>query len=125
MKKKNLKKTSFIFALFLAVFLVFTGTNTYAATVGEQLTAPEEGWQRIDDIELDKYAKYTGDWINHIGDNTSGYYKNRIKATKQIGASVEFKFSGTKLRLIDVMVDARSNDSRIVIDGVEESFSTY
>ncbi|WP_227011761.1 hypothetical protein [Paenibacillus lutimineralis] len=46
MKRKNVKKTSFVFTLFLAAFLFFTGTNTYAATVGDQLTAPEVGWKR-------------------------------------------------------------------------------
>lgn len=109
--------------LSLLLVLCFT-TNVYAASIGDQLIDyPEEGWQRFDEPEIPQIV-YSGSWstLNYPG---VGYYKGTIKATKEVGASLEFKFYGTKIRIIDVITNARSNDSRIVIDGIEDSFSTY
>lgn len=66
------------------------------ANVGEQLTAPESGWTRYDN--LDEHF-YTNDTQASDGRGYSGgYYWLRNK-----GDFVKFKFTGNKLRIIGVI----------------------
>lgn len=72
------------------------------AVIGEQLTSPEEGWKRYDDT--DPRFKYDGKWT--VATGNSNYYNssNHVYNTTTIEkASVQFIFSGTKLRLIGRM----------------------
>ncbi|WP_270619780.1 bacterial surface protein [Paenibacillus macerans] len=122
MKKKNLKKTSFIFALFLAVFLVFSGTNSYAASLGQQLTMPEDGWKRYDP---DTVAKHVGTWL--LTNNKDGrvFTGGSVRYTKTNGDYLTFKFKGSKFRLIAETNPEYSKAVEVDIDGNIEYFSEY
>ncbi|WML33215.1 hypothetical protein [Clostridium sp. OS1-26] len=48
--KSFICKIGLVFAMAL-MFGVLGHTNVYAATIGQQLTSPEAGWQRIDDTD--------------------------------------------------------------------------
>ncbi|SMC17121.1 Uncharacterized conserved protein YjdB, contains Ig-like domain [Clostridium acidisoli DSM 12555] len=122
--RTNWKK---IFGLICCVFLltgILVSTNgikeVKAATLGQSLTAPESGWQRIDNT--DNKIVYKGTWINN---NASGEYDNTDSATLTTDDSLTFKFSGSKIRLIALMANNRNNDISISIDGTEYSFSEY
>lgn len=122
MKKKIFKKASFIFALSLAVFLVFTGTNTYAASVGEKLTSPEDGWRRYD--ESHSKIKYEGVWLN---ENNAAYLNGSVKYSQfnNTNSRLVFKFKGTKLRILGPVYNNKPTDIPITIDGTTEIFSGY
>lgn len=88
------------------------------ATVGDQLTAPEAGWQRFNDTDSrivynGKFSTMTdisGHWNS---DNTGGQ------------GSVNLKFKGTKIRLIDHRHPNRCSTLIAKIDGVSYDFSEY
>ncbi|NFN94939.1 Ig domain-containing protein [Clostridium botulinum] len=79
----------------MSVGIMKNGTIANAATVGQQLTQPEDGWKRFDDT--DSNIKYTGDWGEQ---SNSGFLNGEFKYTSEKGSYVEFKFYGTKLRFI-------------------------
>ncbi|GIP08226.1 hypothetical protein J1TS5_03960 [Paenibacillus macerans] len=122
MKKKNFKKASFIFALSLALLLVFTGTNTYAATVGEQLTSPEEGWTRYDDTESNIIYKGDGWRRSNIGSFYKTYETVVSDATNK---EIEINFTGTKIRLITTMSEYKTRNYKLFLDGVEYPYTQY
>ncbi|WP_273325606.1 fibronectin type III domain-containing protein [Vallitalea guaymasensis] len=114
---KNIKK----FILFVAIMIVVGGVNIYAATVGDQLLQPEEGWQRYDDTN--KYIIYEGDnWAIGGTSNTAyggsnhhilrGLSADKIKLHK-----VKFNFIGTKIRLIGNLDVEHTKQLKIKIDG--------
>jgi uncharacterized protein YjdB len=98
-----MKKKSFI--ILFVMFLTLIGFGALqkasvarAATLGQQLLQPEDGWQRIDD--MDKNFAYTNlvtiDPNNFYYNSTVHVDSNRDKAEGKIN----FKFYGTKLRII-------------------------
>ncbi|MFT8352096.1 Ig-like domain-containing protein, partial [Clostridium saccharoperbutylacetonicum] len=100
------KKFSIMFAMALMLMFGWSisafaddsyeiGTVNYSATVGSQLTSPEKGWKRADDTNSS--IKYDGNWSTT---NNATRYKGALHYTAQKGASVSFKFYGTKLRYI-------------------------
>ncbi|RHW32008.1 hypothetical protein [Oceanobacillus profundus] len=91
------------------------------AQVGDQLLDPEEGWKRYDDRH--PAIKYEGNWIRS---NITGYFNGTTTGTDSNGEdSYSFKFIGTKIRLVDALAENRSSSVRVIIDGVEESYSAY
>jgi len=93
-----------------------------AAEVGEQLLAPEDGWQRIDNDDED--INYKGEWI-HSGASEVGYYNTPLYYTSKEGSQILFKFKGSQLRLICAFYQNRSSNIEISIDGFVETFSQY
>jgi len=93
------------------------------ATVGEQLTAPEEGWQRIDDAN--ENISYTGVWNNNNPSDASETYNKTIHSSTKINAGVSFRFYGQKLRIIGVYNYADSTKIQVNIDGTEYLYSDY
>lgn len=94
--KKIIKGLFCIFALAIA-FTFLGNQHAFAATVGQALTAPEEGWQRIDD--KDSRITYTGTWTtltNTSCYNGSSHYNYSTESQK----SIKFTFVGTKIRII-------------------------
>lgn len=89
------------------------------AVLMETLTAPEAGWQRIDD--RDPHFSYTADAFNYMG--YSYNYANTSMLTTWTNAGVSFSFKGTKIRVISTTGSLNCNDVRIKIDGVEEAFT--
>ncbi len=121
--KLSKKLSIFTFLLLLSV-LFLAPVKANAATVGQQLTTPEEDWQRIDDS--DPKIIYNGLWKKE----TDGSVVNAWKGTAiycQGGSSVSlsFKFYGTKLRIIGNLYHNKRSDNIVIIDGVTETFSEY
>jgi len=92
-----------------------------AAEVGEQLLAPEDGWQRIDNDN--ENIVYLGNWT-HAG-SRPGYYNTPLYYTSDEGSQILFKFKGSELRLICAFYQNRSSNIEISIDGFVETFSQY
>ncbi|WP_326514175.1 Ig-like domain-containing protein [Clostridium intestinale] len=118
------KKKFIAFSLVVILATIFSltwiqGSNASAATVGQQLTAPEAGWQRFDDT--DSNFKYTGNWTLAT---YSGRYKGANRYTHNKIASVKFDFYGTKLRIIGNYTSDRVKQY-IKIDNDIYDFSTY
>ncbi|WP_273325608.1 hypothetical protein [Vallitalea guaymasensis] len=115
---KNIKKL----VLFVTMLIVVGGVNVYAATVGDQLLQPEEGWQRYDD--RDSMIQYSGTSLqkesDNYFDNTQTYYIDPNHNGK-----IRFNFRGTKLRIITSRYTERSNNIKIKIDENIETYSEY
>ena len=93
------------------------------ATVGQPLTAPEAGWRRYDDNNGN--ISYSTGWEVW---SDSYRYGGSCHFTTQANASVNFKFYGTKLRLISGHGNDHPNTNviQVKIDGaVVGSFSQY
>lgn len=92
------------------------------ATVGEQLTTPEEGWKRYDDTHpAIKYTNLPMDKLSSIFYNSTIHYIFTSSNVK-----VEFDFIGTKLRLISSLSSSYSQTpNTITIDGVDYNFKQY
>ncbi|MNW28310.1 hypothetical protein D3C74_51330 [compost metagenome] len=90
------------------------------AVVGNQLLAPESGWRRYDNTH--ENVLYSGSWTPST--NASSY-AGTITTTTQKGASVNFSFSGTRLRIIARrFTSGHSNNIAVYLDGVlQSSFS--
>ncbi len=98
MKSKRICK--FMAVLFIIMMLNVTQyVPVFAATVGEQLLEPEEGWQRIDDT--DENISYVGEewevWTLDPGNynSTSHYFYDNADSQY-----IKFRFYGNKIRLI-------------------------
>ncbi|QLY78056.1 Ig-like domain-containing protein [Clostridium intestinale] len=118
------KKKFIAFSLVVILATIFSliwiqGSNASAATVGQQLTAPEAGWQRFDDT--DKRFIYSGDWT--IGSQSSRYKGANRWATDKTG-NIKFRFYGSKIRIIGNW-DRDRTDSYLSIDGNVHKLSTY
>ena len=112
-------KLAGFFVVFIAVMAAFC-TVSFAATVGQQLTSPESGWQRIDDI--DSKIKYNGTWQTFT---YSGFWGGTDKYSLVVGSTVKFNFYGTKLRVIGQYHRTASNNTQIIIDGINYNYSEY
>ncbi len=123
--KHNIK-WGLIFTLTLA--LIFSSTCfAFAASVGDQLTSPETGWQRFNSNDY-TYFHYYGDYA--AGGNPLCYKGDYVLF---YNGGVDFKFSGTEIRLIACRysgdsIDSYSNKINITIDGgtahqINETFS--
>jgi len=88
------------------------------ATIGQPLTAPENGWRRYDDNDL--FLKYSGIWTKV---SFSGFWGSAQASTTELGAKVEFYFTGTKLRLLGQSFSNGDGSVKISIDGNIETFS--
>ncbi|WP_091011993.1 fibronectin type III domain-containing protein [Paenibacillus amylolyticus] len=122
MKVTFLKKISFLFAVLFFITGIVLNPNVNAASIGESLTSPDEGWKRYDD--MDPFIKYEGIGWSHVTDDVntyagSGHFNKLSGATSN---AIKFKFYGTKLRIIDVYWNNRVNNVTIEIDG---KISTY
>lgn len=94
---------------------------SFAATVGQQLTSPETGWQRIDDN--DNFIIYgNGTWAYHAVNGANGGYQH---ASNSKNATISFKFTGTKLRVLCSAGPLNPQKLNIQIDGITYSYSQY
>ena len=115
------KGKNIIFIILTCVFwVIFNNNNSiYAATVGEQLPVPENGWQRYDDT--DPNIVYTGTWET---ENSTGNYLHTGHYTETNG-KYQFKFYGTKIRLIVVKNTNHPTNIPVKIDGITYTYSEY
>lgn len=79
--------------------------------IGFPLLKPEEGWKRINDT--DPFIKYTSDW--KYSANT-GCYSDDAHYSADINAEVDFKFYGSKIRIIGRTLPGRATNNYIIID---------
>lgn len=85
------------------------------ATIGQPLTAPEEGWKRYDDTY--PAFRYIGSGWSYYA--YSGGYNGGTNRNSNAGSITEFSFIGTKLRIISAKSSDSATDIRVEIDGVE------
>ncbi|NFK66165.1 Ig-like domain-containing protein, partial [Clostridium botulinum] len=117
--KNCFKKIIVMFVMVLAIMGSGIISNCYAAnaaTVGEQLLQPEEGWQRFD--TCDKNFEYIGSW-KYLKEDAN-HYNNDHETTKIVGDKIKFNFIGTKLRIIATQDGAATNvggSADVYIDG--------
>lgn len=108
------------FMLVFVTVMVALCTVSFAATIGDQLTAPEAGWQRYDN--KDSKIVYEGPWQTETDSNT---WDGSFKYSPYIDSKIHLKFYGTKIRLISTInIDWYSN-IKISIDGVDKTFNEY
>ena len=90
------------------------------AVIGQQLLQPDAGWKRYDD--KDTKFSYVGTWSTSAVPTA---YNGSVQSTAVAEATVSFKFTGTRLRIIGYHSNNRSSDMKINIDGQTETFSQY
>lgn len=83
------------------------------ANVGEQLKQPESGMKRIDNTF---YAiKYNGTFLSL---NYSEYYNSSCRYTRTVDDYIEFYVYTSKLYILDLLFNTRSDKCEVYIDGV-------
>jgi len=113
-----LKKFSLAFLSMIVLVSTFFASISFAATVGQQLTAPEAGWKRYDEKDLN--IIYNDNWYNYV--HTSDY--NRSSTASEVNGKLVFTFVGTKIRIIGYRYpNHRATNNSINIDGIVETFS--
>ncbi|MBN1045463.1 DUF11 domain-containing protein [Clostridium botulinum] len=119
--KNCFKKILIMFVMVLSIISVGIIKNEIvanAATVGQQLTQPEEGWKRYDDTDENiNYKNFTGR-SHGSAYNSTDHYGGK-------DSSISFAFYGNKIRLIGVSYYHSSNKINIEIDNNNEIFSSY
>lgn len=108
----------FISAILFCVMFFSFNLNVFAASVGETLNAPEQGWIRFDD--KDPAINYSTGWYNNSG---GSYYKSSTKMTTTSGETINFLFYGSKIRLIASGNTDRTENLKIKIDDVPENIN--
>ncbi len=108
---------------FCLVAMLGMSNVSEAATVGQILTAPEEGWQRVDDTN--KNIVYGGEnWV--LSSGLSQYFYKTSHNTYPKSSennTIKFKFKGSKIRVIAAYSTPYSANIKIAIDGKEYSYS--
>ncbi|WP_342426521.1 bacterial surface protein [Paenibacillus sp. FSL L8-0158] len=116
-----MKKLSTLFLLSLILLFGFN-QGVYAATVGDSLTFPEEGWNRYDDT--DSHIQYEGDgWFK----STNGTFYNGSETLTNDNNEkfIKFNFTGTKIRLITTVSIWKTQNYTLTLDGVEYPYTQY
>lgn len=108
---KRFSKLIGFILVFIAVMAAFCSIS-FAATIGQPLTSPEDGWRRYDDN--DSRISYTGTFSLETAN--SNYYNNTEHNIYNSG-KIRFKFWGTKLRIIGYL-NTTQEGATIKIDGV-------
>lgn len=90
------------------------------ATIGQVLAVPEAGYRRYDDTDF--RFRYSGTWSNRAH---AAYYKGAqtIQNPTVIGNKIEFRFLGSKLRIITSTYPTYASSVNVTIDGVVENYS--
>lgn len=122
---KRFSKLLCFLVVFISVMTVFC-TVSFAASVGDVLVSPEDGWQRIDDNDPSFF--YSGTFALVTGKSAREGYNSTVHRFANGGSGfVRFKFYGTKVRVIAFTspTAGHSANIRVTLDGVAEgSFST-
>jgi hypothetical protein len=84
------------------------------ATIGQALTAPEAGWQRIDNLNAN--ISYVGNWSPN---NSTGEWAGTMTHSGgAAGRAIQFNFVGTQLRVIGLPSPGFASIN-VFIDGVK------
>jgi hypothetical protein len=83
------------------------------ATVGQALTSPESGWKRFDDS--DPNITYSNsNWS--IDSGASEWYNSSYHQSNIIGATINFNFTGNKIRILSNLYSDKTNSAYLYID---------
>ncbi len=95
------------------------------ANIGDTLTKPESGWKRIDDSHDNiTYKGYFALIANSSAYNGSVYFiPESATAAQVLESSINFKFTGDKIRIISSKFDGYSDSVALIIDGEKTLFS--
>ncbi|MCF2720146.1 fibronectin type III domain-containing protein [Paenibacillus sp. UKAQ_18] len=115
------KKIGVIIGVFFFASIIFSDSSVFAAKVGERLDKPEPGWTRYDDRSPELI--YGNDMVKI--EDAEDYNKTALGAAHNKPSTINFKFDGTKIRLIINMSDSYTKKIGISIDGKVEYFSAY
>ncbi|MHC1682582.1 MAG: Ig domain-containing protein [Clostridiaceae bacterium] len=127
MKKKYKVISILVCAILVFSAIIFDNTvrSVQAATVGQQLTAPESGWKRFDDTDAN--LTYTGTWGTF---NNADIYNQSYKYSnyeQYQNGNCKFKFSGDRIRIIGALASGNgiipSENISVKIDGITYSSS--
>lgn len=94
-------------------------TGYMSTPVGQQLLAPESGWQRLDDTNT-KIA-YSGTWTRY----SDPHYNGSLNESNIYGDTIKFNFYGTMLRIIYAKASNRDSNIIITIDGIQYNYNPY
>jgi hypothetical protein len=114
-----------ITSVFMVLTLLFTiGMHVFAATIGQPLTSPEAGWRRYDDT--DSRIQYIGSTWSFSTTTTHYNSTCHIQASNPvpITSKVEFKFYGTKVRIISPRNLDFTAGLAIFVDGVQRQVTS-
>ena len=84
------------------------------ANVGDTIQTPEIGYKRFNCMNSN---------ISYIGTFTNDSDSNNLKYTEKLNDQVVFYFYGTKLLILDNKTTNRSNNIKIDIDGVVDTYN--
>lgn len=102
--------------LIVGIIAMAIPLSAFAASIGQVLSTPEDGWKRYDS---DTQA-IGGEGVIENGASNLAYRGNEIYV-KELGGKFKFKFEGTQIRLLAGRFDNRSDSIEIYIDGVLKS----
>jgi hypothetical protein len=111
-----------VLPVLLSLVLIFNFvSNSFAATVGEVLSSPEQGWTRIDDN--DKNIQYIGSGWSTL--ERDAYYKSsrHNSLSSSLDDYIKIVFKGTKIRLITSAFPGYTDNLKVTIDGIGERYS--
>ncbi|MEC0089310.1 hypothetical protein [Paenibacillus macquariensis] len=110
----------FLALIFVVSFFVFQ-TSAFAATIGEQIKDPENGWTRYDDRS--DFLIYGNGWDKKTDSSEHAHADTYMGTQHTKSGELKFKFKGTKLRIITTLSTTYSKKVGISIDGKTEYFS--
>ena len=84
------------------------------SNVGDTIQTPEIGYKRFNCMNSN---------ISYIGTFTNDSDSNNLKYTEKLNDQVVFYFYGTKLLILDNKTTNRSNNIKIDIDGVVDTYN--
>lgn len=116
------KQFKFLTVVFIA--LSFCHISAFAEA-GKQLPEPEPGWQRIDDA--DSSIVYKGKWtlrsdLPNFTNNTLHFFNSTYDG---LDNTINFKFKGSKIRLLCNLNSSLTRKATIEIDGNKIDFNSY
>ncbi|WP_315082299.1 Ig-like domain-containing protein [uncultured Clostridium sp.] len=122
--KNCYKRIIIMFVMVLTIIgvgAIQNGIIANAATVGQQLFQPEDGWKRYDESNIN--IKYIGNGWNTY--SYSNYYKGTVISSKNLDSMIFYVYSD-KVRLIGSITHNYSSKMKIIIDDKEEQlYSQY
>ncbi len=111
-------KWTLVFTFALVMYIGLAQTTTFAATIGQQLVQPEDGWKRYG-ADTNNLFKYGNTW-DHLTDEKA---KIPYSGSKQgTPGDLSFNFKGTGLRLLTSVNNTYSSKVAVSIDGNVEYF---
>lgn len=106
-----------VLALFVLISTLLSSIS-FAATIGQSLTAPEDGWKRYDDRDLSIFFSAPNPHLQTY----SGSYKNTLtypsSSSDNTTDYIKFKFTGTKL-IIGTLYHGQHSGVNVIVDGVD------